>query len=162
MSTSATQGGHNNLLICRTECDVADVVVCINWVLAALICATRRHLAPGRCVQQCIPLQKWVDRWYCSVTWQYPWSPGLAHSSCIRSFWTSLLSLKRFLTVSVNSCFSKKPFKFRHITSFYEETAKLHFFVIYTVSQKNVPPLACYNFDAHEWILIFFWQKCYR
>jgi len=22
--------------------------------------------------------------------------------------------------------------------------------------QKNVPPLACYNFDAHEWILIFF------
>ena len=26
----------------------------------------------------------------------------------------------------------------------------------YTVSQKNVPPLACYNFDAHEWILIFF------
>jgi len=22
---------------------------------------------------------------------------------------------------------------------------------------KNVPPLACYNFDAHEWILIFFW-----
>jgi len=25
---------------------------------------------------------------------------------------------------------------------------------IYTVSQKNVPPLAC--FDAHEWILIFF------
>ena len=27
---------------------------------------------------------------------------------------------------------------------------------IYTVFQKNVPPLACYNFDAHEWILIFF------
>jgi len=27
---------------------------------------------------------------------------------------------------------------------------------MYTVSQKNVPPLACYNFDAHEWILIFF------
>jgi len=26
----------------------------------------------------------------------------------------------------------------------------------YTVSQKNVPPLACYNFDAHEWILILF------
>jgi len=26
----------------------------------------------------------------------------------------------------------------------------------YTMSQKNVPPLACYNFDAHEWILIFF------
>jgi len=24
------------------------------------------------------------------------------------------------------------------------------------VSQKNVPPLACYNFDAREWILIFF------
>jgi len=21
---------------------------------------------------------------------------------------------------------------------------------LYTVSQKNVPPLACYNFDAHE------------
>jgi len=21
---------------------------------------------------------------------------------------------------------------------------------------KNVPPLACYNFDAHEWILIYF------
>jgi len=27
---------------------------------------------------------------------------------------------------------------------------------IYTVSQKNVQSLACYNFDAHEWILIFF------
>ena len=26
---------------------------------------------------------------------------------------------------------------------------------VYHVS-KNVPPLACYNFDAHEWILIFF------
>jgi len=26
----------------------------------------------------------------------------------------------------------------------------------YTVSQKNIPPLACYNFDTHEWILIFF------
>jgi len=28
---------------------------------------------------------------------------------------------------------------------------------IYSVSQKkDVPPLACYNFDAREWILIFF------
>jgi len=27
---------------------------------------------------------------------------------------------------------------------------------------KNVPSLACYNFDTHKWILIFFWQKCYR
>ena len=27
--------------------------------------------------------------------------------------------------------------------------------VLHCVS-KNVPPLACYNFDAHEWILIFF------
>jgi len=27
--------------------------------------------------------------------------------------------------------------------------------VIHCVS-KNVPPLACYNFDAHEWSLIFF------
>jgi len=26
----------------------------------------------------------------------------------------------------------------------------------YNVSQKNVPPLACYSFDAHECILIFF------
>jgi len=26
----------------------------------------------------------------------------------------------------------------------------------YTVSQKNVPPLACYNFDTRERILIFF------
>ena len=31
----------------------------------------------------------------------------------------------------------------------------LAFKLNYTVSQKNVPPLACYNFDAHEWILIF-------
>jgi len=28
-------------------------------------------------------------------------------------------------------------------------------FDMYTVS-KNVPPLACYNFDAYQWILIFF------
>jgi len=27
---------------------------------------------------------------------------------------------------------------------------------------KNVPPLACYNSDTCERILIFFWQKCYR
>ena len=27
---------------------------------------------------------------------------------------------------------------------------------MYTVSQKNVPFLACYYFDAHEWILLFF------
>ena len=27
---------------------------------------------------------------------------------------------------------------------------------IYTVSQKHVPPLACYDFDTCEWILIFF------
>jgi len=26
----------------------------------------------------------------------------------------------------------------------------------WSMSQKNVPPLACYNFDTHEWILIFF------
>jgi len=26
----------------------------------------------------------------------------------------------------------------------------------YAVSQKNVPPLACYNFDTHKWILTFF------
>jgi len=28
-------------------------------------------------------------------------------------------------------------------------------YCIHRVS-KNVPPLACYNFDTHEWILIFF------
>ena len=33
---------------------------------------------------------------------------------------------------------------------------KLNAMHIYTVSQKNVQPLACYNFDTHEWILIFF------
>jgi len=33
--------------------------------------------------------------------------------------------------------------------------------LMYTVSQKNVPPVACYNFDTREQILIFFWQKCY-
>jgi len=27
---------------------------------------------------------------------------------------------------------------------------------IYTMSQKNVPPLACYNFETREWMLIFF------
>jgi len=26
----------------------------------------------------------------------------------------------------------------------------------YTPCLKNVPPLACYNYDTHEWILIFF------
>jgi len=38
---------------------------------------------------------------------------------------------------------------------------KLGSCIVHRVS-KNVPPLACYNFDEHEWILIFFWQKCYR
>jgi len=27
---------------------------------------------------------------------------------------------------------------------------------IHRVSKKNVPPLACYNYDAYEWILILF------
>ena len=27
--------------------------------------------------------------------------------------------------------------------------------LLYTVSQKTSKPLVCYNFDAHEWILIF-------
>ena len=27
---------------------------------------------------------------------------------------------------------------------------------LHRLSKKNVPPLACYNFDAHEWIFIFF------
>jgi len=25
---------------------------------------------------------------------------------------------------------------------------------------KNVPPLACYNFDTCEQTLMFFWQRC--
>jgi len=32
----------------------------------------------------------------------------------------------------------------------------------YTVSQNNVPHLACNNFDTRERILKVFWQKCYR
>jgi len=27
---------------------------------------------------------------------------------------------------------------------------------LYTVSKKSIPPLACYNFDAREWVFIFF------
>ena len=41
-------------------------------------------------------------------------------------------------------------------TALGQEKKYWHFGALYTVSQKNVPPLACYNFDAHEWILIFF------
>jgi len=29
---------------------------------------------------------------------------------------------------------------------------------VYTLCLEKVPPLACYNFDTYEWILIFFWQ----
>jgi len=32
---------------------------------------------------------------------------------------------------------------------------------IYIVSQKNVPPLTCYNLHIHYAIAIIFWQKCY-
>jgi len=35
------------------------------------------------------------------------------------------------------------------------------FHITHRVS-KNVPPMTCCNFDTHEQILIFFWQKCYR
>jgi len=36
------------------------------------------------------------------------------------------------------------------------ERRKLNSFVhVHCVSKKNVPPLACYNFDAHEWIWYF-------
>ena len=31
-----------------------------------------------------------------------------------------------------------------------------HWPTFYTVCQKNVPLMACYTFDTHEWILIFF------
>jgi len=34
----------------------------------------------------------------------------------------------------------------------------MYYEVLHRVS-KNVPPLACYNFDAHEWILIFFFGR---
>jgi len=37
-----------------------------------------------------------------------------------------------------------------------------HAWFHHTPCLKNVTSLACYSFDAHEWILIFFWQKCYR
>ena len=60
----------------------------------------------------------------------------------------------------------EKPKKFfRHFQLQHSMTArpppsgaetKLNAMHIYTVCQKNVQPLACYNFDAHEWILIFF------
>jgi len=43
-----------------------------------------------------------------------------------------------------------------------KNTEKRKHIAHFTVSQKNVPPMACYNFDRHEWILIFFWQQCYR
>jgi len=29
-------------------------------------------------------------------------------------------------------------------------------YIFYTMSQNNVPPMAYYNFDTHEQILIFF------
>jgi len=45
---------------------------------------------------------------------------------------------------SVTSCFSLSIFCTRLLA------------LIYTVSQKNVPPLACYNIDTHEPILTFF------
>jgi len=34
--------------------------------------------------------------------------------------------------------------------------ALAHILVTYIVFQENVPPLACYNLDTHEWILISF------
>jgi len=40
------------------------------------------------------------------------------------------------------------------VTSLRHSIYEKHFH-IHRVS-KNVPPLACYNFDIHEWILIFF------
>jgi len=43
------------------------------------------------------------------------------------------------------------------LPSFLRNTAQVSEldFYVHRVS-KNVPPLVCYNFDAHEWILIFF------
>jgi len=41
-------------------------------------------------------------------------------------------------------------------------TGDLYVFVAIHHVSKNVPPLACYNFDTCERILIFFWRKCYR
>jgi len=58
----------------------------------------------------------------------------------------------------------------RHVTflnfsaSSYLSNWKIHAFQIrHTPTQclKNVPPVACYNFDIPEQILIF-WHKCYR
>ena len=45
--------------------------------------------------------------------------------------------------------------------AYYSEPCSLRSRWPSTPCLKNVPPLACYNFDAREWILIFFWQKCY-
>jgi len=30
------------------------------------------------------------------------------------------------------------------------------------VSQKNVPPMTCYNLDIHSSITIVFWHTCYQ
>ena len=38
------------------------------------------------------------------------------------------------------------------LAAVYQTTHQL----MYTVFQKNVPPLVCYNFDTREHILIFF------
>ena len=48
----------------------------------------------------------------------------------------------------------------RYYTQYGHTWGILHYYNYYynTVSQKNVPPLACYNFDAHKWILIFLAQ----
>jgi len=52
----------------------------------------------------------------------------------------------KFPGLSGTKSFSRTFQSFEATTTYY----------YYTVSQKKVPPLACYNFDTHEWILIFF------
>jgi len=45
------------------------------------------------------------------------------------------------------------PVKFQRVFASWQ---RLLHSTLHRVSKKNVPPLACCNFDAHEWILVFF------
>jgi len=75
---------------------------------------------------------------------------GICILSVLQDFKEDIL----YMTTIFSKTSRMVMFAFSHVSNI----VLVSFTTIHRVS-KNVPPLACYNFDTREWILIFFLEE---
>jgi len=75
---------------------------------------------------------------------------GICILSVLQDFKEDIL----YMTAIFSKTSRMVMFAFSHVSNI----VLVSFTTIHRVS-KNVPPLACYNFDTREWILIFFLEE---